>query len=113
MNASLLDLIILVYFVIYGYKYLASPPDFGSDQGLGVKRARKSPEAWRFAHRFGGIYCISSGVIIGIFAAIKHYVYHDTVPMPFTVASYLVKLVLVLCILPAVSLALKLKFRDK
>ena len=110
---AMFDVIIAVCFIAYGYKWLMKTPEFKSQQGFGTKRTKQSPEAWKYGHKVAGIYAIAAGVLVGVFAAISHFVFEGNVNNTFSLVSYLVEIVFVALLFPVVNLSVKAKFGDK
>lgn len=107
------DVIIVVAFIAYGYKWIMKTPEFKSQQGFGTKRTKQSPEAWKYGHKIAGTYCIVAGVIIAIMAAIQHFVFEGDVNSTFSLVSYILEVVLIIVLFPLVNLSVKAKFGDK
>ena len=108
----MMDVIVVVCFIFYGYKWLVNTPEFKSQQGFGTKRTRKSPEAWKYGHKVAGTYAIVAGVIIAVLAAINHFVFNGETG-PFAIVSYGIEVVMIALLYPVVNLSIKKKFGDK
>ena len=105
------DIIIIVCFFAYAYKFLLKTPAYKSQEGFGTKRSRKSPEAWALAQLVAGRYCLVAGIIQGVLVMLQEFVFTDV--KNFSFITYGVELVLIVVLYPLVNIILKKRFGDK
>ena len=110
MKTMWFDILIVVCFIAYGIKFIKNTPPYGDKQGFNTKYTKLSEAAWNYGHRFVGIYCVASGVVIGARTAFEYFYYGDNVPGPFLWISYAVEVLLVALAIPATNMAIKKKF---
>jgi len=67
-----LDFLVPVLLLYYGYKARFRTPPFGDANGISTKRARKSEAEWAEANRFGGLLCLIFGGAMAVLLAVKY-----------------------------------------
>ncbi|MGM9522430.1 MAG: SdpI family protein [Oscillospiraceae bacterium] len=76
----LIDILFVVMFFYYGYKYRYLTPSFKTKKGgLMTPRAKYNPNNWKMGHEFAGIVCfIFAGILAVIFAVKIFYIGYGT-----------------------------------
>lgn len=114
MDLAIFDVLIVVCFLFYGYKFLKNPPAFKAKEGLATKRARQSPEAWALAQNLCGKLCLAEGVVLGILTAVEYFVFPDnSAPTWLMYSIFAFELVCIVSLLPIINLTIKKTYGDQ
>ena len=81
----LIDILIPLLFVAYGWKFLSYPPDINSGKGFVSKYSLINKETWKYATKLGGILYIVLALVLGAITAVKYAVFGQTEPQWFTI----------------------------
>ncbi len=90
----IIDVLIPLLFVAYGWKFLSFPPEMNSGKGFVSKYSMISKDTWKYATNYGGKLYIALGVLLGAITAVKYVVFGMEEPQWFTVVYMLGILVL-------------------
>lgn len=112
MSGIILDVLISVFCLYYGYRLRTNPPEFGSPKGIAAKRVRANPDAWEYGHKFASGYMLLCGGVCAVFTAVQYFVFKSDAPLYYTLTTGIMEFALIVMLIPAINIAVKRKFGD-
>ena len=113
MSSIIIDVVISVFCLYYGYRLRTAPPEFGSQKGISAKRTKTNPDAWAYGHKFASGYMLVCGGVCAVLTAVQYFVFKNDAPLYYKIAAGAVELALIFMLIPAINMSVKRKFGDE